>query len=77
MVTLETKQGKVTGKIVSVRPELSEKKCVNFNAIPFATSPKFQRPKPYGRWEGTLDGTGILKLMFRNGHPVLRFNRNR
>jgi len=63
-VTLETKQGKVTGKILSVRPELSEKKCVNFNSIPFANVQKFERPEPYGNWEGTLDGTGTFILYF-------------
>ena len=55
---IETKQGKISGKIISLRSELTDKKCINFNGIPFATCERLEKPKPHGPWEGTLDGTG-------------------
>ena len=55
---IETKQGKVAGTILAVKPELSDKKCVHFQAIPFGKYERFERPTAHGKWEGTLDGTG-------------------
>jgi len=45
---LETNQGKICGKVLSVKPNLSERKCVNFNNVPFGKYKRFERPTPYG-----------------------------
>ena len=57
-LTIKTGQGRVTGHYLSVDHSLSEKKCANFNAIPFAKYKQFQKAEPIDHWEGTLDGTG-------------------
>ena len=62
---VETKQGKVSGKFISVSSELTEKRCANFNAIPFAKYERLERAEPFGKWEGTLDGTGTHSLYVR------------
>ena len=61
----ETNQGKVSGKFISVSSELTEKRCANFNAIPFAKYERLERAEPFGKWEGTLDGTGTHSLYVR------------
>lgn len=55
---LETRLGQILGQIINIKPELTDKKCVNFNSIPFAKCKRFERAEPYGKWEDTLDGTG-------------------
>lgn len=55
---VETSQGVIVGKYLSVKGELSDKLCANFNNVPFAKAARFQRPEPYGKWTGTWDGTG-------------------
>ena len=62
--TAETPQGTIVGRLVSSKSELTDKKCANFNAIPFATYKRFERPQPYGNWKGTLDGTGNVFVHF-------------
>ena len=59
-LTIETGQGHVTGQYLSVDACLSDKKCANFNAIPFAKYKQFQKAEPVDKWEGTLDGTGYF-----------------
>ena len=59
---IETKQGKICGKLLSVKPELSERKCVNFNNVPFGKYKRFERPEPYGKWDGIWDGTGLTPM---------------
>ena len=56
---IDTKQGKIVGRIVSVNEELTAQKSVKFSGIPFAKCQRFRKPTPYGRWEGTRDATGI------------------
>ena len=48
---IETKQGSIRGQVLKVKPELTEKKCVNFSGIPFATAERFEKAKPFGQWE--------------------------
>ena len=55
---VETSQGVIVGKYLSVKGELSDKLCANFNNVPFAKATRFQRPESYGKWKGTWDGTG-------------------
>lgn len=38
----------------------------NFNKIPFARSPRLSKPVSYGKWEGTLDGTGNTPMVPQN-----------
>lgn len=59
---VETNQGKICGKFISLSSELTEKRCANFNSIPFGKYKTFERPAPFGKWEGTLDGTGTHSL---------------
>ena len=57
-IVISTNQGNVTGKVVSVKPELTDKKCISFQGIPFGRYERFQKPTRFGKWKGTLDGTG-------------------
>ena len=61
---IETKQGSIRGQVLKVKPELTEKKCVNFSAIPFATAERFEKAEPFGQWDGTWDGTSTVKITF-------------
>ena len=56
---VDTKQGKIVGKIVSVSEELTSQKAVRFSGVPFAKCERFEKPTPFGKWEGTKDATGI------------------
>ena len=57
---IETNQGTICGKSVSVKAELSDKKCVNFKRIPFGKYERFERAEPFGTWDGTWDGKGKI-----------------
>ena len=59
---LETRLGRIKGTTLSVREELTTRKCVRFGGIPFATCERFARPKPYGPWEDELDATGMKQI---------------
>ena len=59
-VFIDTKQGKIVGRKIEVSKELSLHKCVKFSSIPFARCKRFERAVPYGKWQGLIDGRGIL-----------------
>ena len=58
VVTISTKQGKIAGKNVQVKNELTENGCFSFQGIPYAKCNRFQKPVAYGPWDGVFDGTG-------------------
>ena len=73
---IETKQGKIKGVFHSVAAELSERKCIQFNAIPFAKCERLAKPVEFGSWEGVLDGTKTTpkqiqyNALVETGHKV-------
>ena len=58
MTILNTKQGEIIGKVVTLKSSLTDKKCITFNNIPFATAKRFEHPEEYASWTGQRDGTG-------------------
>lgn len=69
---LQTKLGKIRGRLWNVSEEIKSKdgeqhlEVANFNKIPFARSPRLSKPVSYGKWEGTLDGTGNTPMVPQN-----------
>jgi carboxylesterase type B len=65
-ITTRTRLGQITG----IRRTVLDNDLFEFRKIPFAKAPvgelRFERPIPYGPWEGTLDGTKFGTSCYQN-----------
>ena len=61
---VECQAGKVEGRIVKSKSELTDEECVNFKTIPFAKYERFEKPEPYPKWDGVNPAKGLfIKIM--------------
>jgi len=51
--TVELEQGQIVGSVIT----RNDTRIAVYSDIPFAKCSRFEKPKPYGPWLGTWDGT--------------------
>jgi len=57
MVEINTKQGQIKGFQIELENEIGGGKVTVFQNVPFGKLERFQKPKPFGKWNGIWDGT--------------------